>query len=239
MPIPQFTINSDQGDPYKQFRFRLKWDGRIVAGFSRVHGLSRPTAVVTHRSGGDPSGVRHLPGQSEFDAVTLERGVTCDGDFAAWANKIWTYDPAASGHEASLADFRKDVAIQLFNDAGQIVLAYDVLSMLAVGVFRDARTRWQRQRRGDPDPGAAERGLERDASAEEAAGQGRGRRHIAGRSAGQRPPLSCRTSPPQVGRSAGRVDFASRPTMQEWRGDNDSQSPHLRGRCPAGQRGAT
>jgi phage tail-like protein len=121
----QVTADADR-DPYKQFRFRLKWDGRIVAGFSRIHGLSHPTEAVTFRSGGDQSGaLRNLPGQSKFDAVTLERGVTYDGDFAAWVNKVWTYDPAL-GHEASLQNFRKDVAIQLFNEAGQIAVAYDV-----------------------------------------------------------------------------------------------------------------
>ena len=125
MAMPQFTVDDDHGDPYRLFRFRVKWAGRIVAGFSSIKGLSRTAEAVTHHSGGDPSGVRRMPGQSEFDAVTLERGVTYDRDFEAWANKIWTYDPA-SGHEASLGNFRKDVAIELFNEAGQLALAYDV-----------------------------------------------------------------------------------------------------------------
>jgi len=125
MPAPPFTIDNERGDPYKLFRFRVKWDGRIVAGFSSVHGLSRPTEVVTFRSGGDPSGLRHMPGQTEYAAVTLERGMTHDAAFAQWANKIWTYD-SASGHDASLEDFRKDIRIELFNEAGQLALAYNV-----------------------------------------------------------------------------------------------------------------
>lgn len=125
MPAPQFKVNTRRYDPYKNFKFLVKWDGKTVAGVSKVSGLSRTTQVVTHREGGDPSLARRSPGQSEYAAITLERGVTHDLDFEAWANKVWNR-AHGSGQEVSLQDFRKDITIELQNEAGQTVIAYHV-----------------------------------------------------------------------------------------------------------------
>ena len=123
--MPQFTVNTQRFDPYKNFKFRVRWDGRYVAGVSKVSSLKRTTEVVKHREGGDPSSSRKSPGRSEFEAVTLERGVTHDLEFERWANKVWDFG-AGLGVEASLADFRKDVIIEVYNEAGQLALAYSV-----------------------------------------------------------------------------------------------------------------
>jgi len=110
-------------DPYKNFKFRVKWDGRYVAGISKVGALKRTTEVVEHREGGDPSTSHKSPGRSKFEAVSLERGVTHDLEFEAWANKVWNFS-GGPGAESSLADFRKDVIIDIFNEAGQKVISY-------------------------------------------------------------------------------------------------------------------
>ena len=120
----EFSVNPERRDPYKNFKFRVKWDGRYVAGISRVSGLRRTTQVISHRAGGDWSLVRKSPGRTEFSPIVLERGVTHDRDFEAWANKVWT--GAGSGVELSLKDFRKDIRIELLNEAGQLVLAWQV-----------------------------------------------------------------------------------------------------------------
>jgi phage tail-like protein len=103
----------------------VKWDGRYVAGISKVSALKRTTEVVKHREGGDPSSTRKSPGRTEFEAITLERGVTHDAEFEKWANKVWNFG-AGLGAETSLKDFRKDLIIELYNEAGQVVLAYRV-----------------------------------------------------------------------------------------------------------------
>jgi phage tail-like protein len=121
----QFTVNSTRFDPYKNFKFRVKWDGRYVAGVSKVGGLKRSTEVVPHREGGDPSTTRKSPGRTTYDAITLERGVTHDLEFEQWANKVWNFG-SGLGQEVSLKDFRKDVTIELYNEAGQLALAYNV-----------------------------------------------------------------------------------------------------------------
>ena len=123
--MAQFSVNAQRFDPYKNFKFRVKWDGRYVAGVSKVGALKRTTEVVEHREGGDPSSVRKSPGQSKYEPITLERGVTHDLEFEQWANKVWNYG-SGLGMEVSLKDFRKDVIIELYNEAGQLVIAYKV-----------------------------------------------------------------------------------------------------------------
>lgn len=123
--MAQFSVNPRRLDPYKNFKFRVKWDGRYVAGVSKVGALKRSTEVVEHRDGGDPSSTRKSPGRTKFEAITLERGVTHDAEFERWANKVWNYG-AGLGKEASLKDFRKDLIIEVYNEAGQLAIAYKV-----------------------------------------------------------------------------------------------------------------
>jgi phage tail-like protein len=120
-----FTVNPRRFDPYKNFKFRVKWDGRYVAGVSKVSALKRSTEVVEHREGGDPSTSRKSPGRTKYDPITIERGVTHDLEFEQWANKVWNF-PGGPGSEVSLADFRKDIIIDAFNEAGQKVISYHV-----------------------------------------------------------------------------------------------------------------
>ena len=121
----QFAVNPQRFDPYKNFKFRVKWDGRYVAGISKVGALKRTTEVVEHREGGDPSSGRKSPGRTKYEAITLERGVTHDTEFESWANKVWNFG-SGLGAEVSLKDFRKDVMIDVYNEAGQLVLSYKV-----------------------------------------------------------------------------------------------------------------
>ena len=108
-------------DPYKNFKFRVKWDGRYVAGISKVSPLKRTAEVVDHREGGDASSPRKSPGLAKYKPVTLERGVTHDVEFEQWANKIWN---SGTGQHAgvSLEDFRKDIILECYNEAGQLAL---------------------------------------------------------------------------------------------------------------------
>jgi phage tail-like protein len=123
--MAQFSVNAQRFDPYKNFKFRVKWDGRYVAGVSKVSALKRTSEVVKHREGGDPSSSRKSPGRTEYEAITLERGVTHDPEFERWANKVWNFG-SGLGAEVSLRDFRKDIIIELYNEAGQVAVAYKV-----------------------------------------------------------------------------------------------------------------
>ena len=117
--MPQFTVNAERFDPYKAFMFRIKWDGQYVAGVSKVSALKRTTEPVTHREGGDPSRQRKSPGTTTYDAITLERGKTHAKEFEDWANLVHSPDSPIS-----LKNFRKDMILDVFNEANQKVLSY-------------------------------------------------------------------------------------------------------------------
>jgi phage tail-like protein len=123
--MAQFPVNPTRHDPYKNYKFRVKWDGRYIAGISAVGPLRRTTEIVEHREGGDPSGFRKSPGLTRYDPITLQRGVTQDRAFEDWANLVWKLG-APLGGESALAGLRKDMHIELLNEAGQVVLAYIV-----------------------------------------------------------------------------------------------------------------
>ena len=125
--MAEFKINGSRYDPYKNFKFQVQILGSTapVAGVSKVSVLKRTTEVIAHRSGGDPSTPRKMPGKSTFEPITLERGVTHDTDFEAWANRVHLLG-GKNGKEGGAGNFRQDLVISLFNEAGQIVLAYKV-----------------------------------------------------------------------------------------------------------------
>ncbi len=129
--MAKFSVNPARFDPYKNFKFRIKWDGRYVAGVSKVSALKRTTEMVEHREGGDPSSSHKSPGRTKYEAITMERGVTHDPEFEKWANKVWDFANAQAApdqrtRETSLKDFRKDLILDLFNEAGQRVLSYKI-----------------------------------------------------------------------------------------------------------------
>ena len=156
--MAKFTVNVSRFDPYKNFKFRVKWDGRYVAGVSKVGALKRSTEMVEHREGGDPSSSRKSPGRTKFEAITLERGVTHDIEFERWANKVWNYG-SGLGAEVSLKDFRKDIIIEVYNESGPAGDRLQGVSLLGLGVSGAVGPGRQRQRRGDSVHQARERRL--------------------------------------------------------------------------------
>ena len=122
--MAQPSVKRQRLDPYKNFKFRLKWDGKCVAGISKLTvGLNRTTEVVQYRQGGDPSTSRKSPGRTKYDAVTLEQGVTHDTEFQSWANNVWAFGGGLRS-EISLKNFRKDIILEFYNEAGQLTIAY-------------------------------------------------------------------------------------------------------------------
>ena len=121
----EFSVNPYRVDPYKKFKFRVKWDGRYIPGITRVSGLHRNTQVIQMRNGSQPNVVIIAPGQTTYEPIVLERGRTHDTEFEKWANKVVNVG-GVKGKEVSLKDFRKDITIELLNEAGQLVMAYKV-----------------------------------------------------------------------------------------------------------------
>lgn len=120
--MPQFNVNPARIDPYKKFKFRVKWDGKIVAGVSKMSPLKRTTDVIMHREGGDISVEHKSPGKTHYAPIVLERGVTHDLEFESWANLVFNKNTGSM----SLKNFRKDIVIELLNEAGVTAIAYKV-----------------------------------------------------------------------------------------------------------------
>lgn len=120
--MAQFSVNTSRIDPYKNFKFRVNWDGVTVAGVSKVSGLKRTTELVTHRDGGDTI-PRISPGATKYEPITLERGITHDDKFEQWAGEV---DPLAGDSSVSLKNFRKDITIDLYNLQGVKVKSWQV-----------------------------------------------------------------------------------------------------------------
>jgi len=112
-------------EPFKNFRFRVRWDGRYVAGVTRITGLRRRSEVVRHNEGGDPAIGRKSPGRTEFESVSLERGVSNDKGFETWANQVWSM--GSVNDQPGPKEFRKDIVIELYDDAGRLAVAYKLL----------------------------------------------------------------------------------------------------------------
>jgi phage tail-like protein len=120
-----FKVNSTRLDPYKNFKFRVKIDGKYVLGCSKCSALKRSTEVVEHRSGGDPSTAHKSPGRTKYEPITLDNGLTQDLTCHNWAGLVWNFG-AGLGSEVSLANFRKDIILEFYNEAGQLAMAYKI-----------------------------------------------------------------------------------------------------------------
>ncbi|MET8051920.1 MULTISPECIES: phage tail protein [unclassified Streptosporangium] len=119
--MAKFTVNAHRFDPYRNFKFRIKIDNQYVAGLSKCSALRRTTEVTQWREAGDPSTSRQLPGKTRYEPVTLEAGVTHDTTFESWANLVHNFQGDAAG---SLKGFRKDIIIDVYNEAGQKAISY-------------------------------------------------------------------------------------------------------------------
>lgn len=118
-----FPVNTHRLDPYKNFKFKVKWDNKYIVGISKVSPLIRSTEPVVHREGSDPSNFHISPGTTSFPPITLERGLTHDPAFEDWANQTFNLNGDAA---MSLKDYRKDIRIDLFNLQGSIVMSFIV-----------------------------------------------------------------------------------------------------------------
>ena len=116
-----FIVNAHRFDPYKNYKFRVKWDNKTVLGVSKVGALKRTTEVVKHRSGGENSTDHKSPARTTYDSITMERGITHDPEFENWANLVHPY---AGDVAMDLANFRKELTLEVMNEKGHVAKRY-------------------------------------------------------------------------------------------------------------------
>ena len=119
--MAEFSVNATRFDPYKNFKFRVKWDGKFVAGVSKMTALKRTTEVVRHRSGNDNSHDSPSPGRTTYEAVTLERGITHDVEFERWANMVHPY---AGDAAMDLVNYKQELTLEVMDEKGLVALRY-------------------------------------------------------------------------------------------------------------------
>lgn len=107
---------TSQFDPYRTFKFRVRVDGAVIAGVTKVSALGRSVAPNEVKEAGDAFGPRHMPGAVSFDEVTLEQGWSADRAFEQWANQVLKLhaDPAGA------KDFKRTVFIEMFDLKGNV-----------------------------------------------------------------------------------------------------------------------
>jgi phage tail-like protein len=116
-----FVKNAHRVDPYKTYKFRVVWDGKPVLGVSKCGPLKRTTTVVSHRSGGENGSDHKSPGRTQYDAVTLERGITHDLEFEKWANLVHPY---AGDVAMDLVNYKKELTLEVMNEKGHVAIRY-------------------------------------------------------------------------------------------------------------------
>lgn len=122
--MTEFSVNPHRRHPYGNRKFQVKWDGEPVPGVTRVSGLVRRTDAIADRDGADPGVPLPTPGETRYDPITLERGVTHDDAFEDWARLV--FDREGGSKETDLDEFQKDVLVELLNEGGQVVKVYRV-----------------------------------------------------------------------------------------------------------------
>jgi phage tail-like protein len=112
-------VNPGRTDPYRNFKFRVKWDGVTVAAVTRVSALRRTVEIAEFRDGNDPGSVRRLPGRVVYEPITLERTLDGDRSFESWANQV-------GGTAPGLPNYRKQIRVEVLDKQDRVLVAYDV-----------------------------------------------------------------------------------------------------------------
>ena len=126
--MAQFSKQPLRYDPYKNFKFRVKFGTSpdYVAGVSKVSALKRTTEVVEHREGGDPEHVAQISRAQQVRGHHAGTRRHPRHRFRGLGQQGVELQRRRRASNRSLADFRKDIIIDVFNEAGQKVKSYHV-----------------------------------------------------------------------------------------------------------------
>jgi phage tail-like protein len=98
-------------DPYRTFKFRVRLDGRVIAGVRKVSALARSVATTEVKEAGDAMGARLMPGPVSWDEVTLEQGWSADTTLERWADEVINLHLNPGGARG----FKRTVFIDVFD----------------------------------------------------------------------------------------------------------------------------
>lgn len=104
---------------YRNFRYQVRSDGRVVAGFSKFADENALQPFDLRPGKDEPGIVPIRPGQSGYPAFRLERGYSCDSDFIDWADQDWSDPDHADGT-------RRTIWIDACDESGAVVVTWTV-----------------------------------------------------------------------------------------------------------------
>lgn len=117
------TTRALVSDPLRSFKFNVvipnvTSSGSTSArfGFMSMSGLGIAIEPLTYREGGDNLTTRKMPGQADFNPITLSRGLfATDNDNWIWMQQLFTalYGTAPGLHTPGGLDFRTTVYINI------------------------------------------------------------------------------------------------------------------------------
>lgn len=94
------VVNPNRNDPYKNFKFRVKFGGKIVVAATSA------------------SGLRKIPGMHKNGTITLKRGVIPDSGFAKWVNQTAQPDHAANSAGGLHKPTRRTFVVEMRDETG-------------------------------------------------------------------------------------------------------------------------
>ncbi|MFC7228946.1 phage tail protein [Salinirubellus salinus] len=110
MTAPRERSTDERDYPYPNVRFLLEIEGLTTAGFSGCRLGASTTAVLSYRAGNEPPTPRKIPGTTDYEAITLERGVGDGTALADWRRLV---------ERGQIAEARRSVAVVILDEGGE------------------------------------------------------------------------------------------------------------------------
>lgn len=106
-------------DPYRNYKFKILVPGfeEAQCAFSNIDGLNVEIEVIEYRTGGEVDTVRKSPGMAKYENLVLKRGKSNSKVWIEWVNQVFNLENGFAQTQ-SLADFRKDLTIVLYDRPG-------------------------------------------------------------------------------------------------------------------------
>lgn len=98
-------------DPYRTFKFRVRFGDTTVAGVTKVSALTRTVTPTELKEAGDLLSPRNSPGAVRYDDVVLEKGLSMDNAFEDWANAV----VQLQADPGSTSGFKRTVYIDVYD----------------------------------------------------------------------------------------------------------------------------
>ena len=121
-----FTATALTYDPYRKFKFLVKWEGQYVMAVHKVSSITKSIDAIDWRTGGDSNFGAKVPGLTKWEPITLERGLSADAAFQKWMIEVNRYTKAGGQENEAVHNFRKNLQIEMYDLQNDLVMTINV-----------------------------------------------------------------------------------------------------------------